>query len=416
MLLKAPVGLLTECGGSTTKSDAPIEDNPCLPEWRKTIAKRLFEAKPVSLPPEYFKFLKEVKDHSDETVKLYKHCLGYFLRFVKLAYPSMNASFEVVWDTRISSEFLQIINLSHASSTASNYHTALKSGRKCLSFYQRQPTNAYSLEDSFKTMASVAQRRKLRDLRSRKMQLHETTSTFADFYNKFYIGDIWDDIVALIKRVRTAVVSKTDIKLSKLELFKLNTCGLGLLAASNYLRPGNFRKIEYEAALKALEAAYEEFTKKFPHVRMEECESPIDRAKMVPVILVIEENAKHRQRDYAVLLNPRDIWILRNYARYVRPNGPREPCTNKLFINCRGKGLGLDLSRYMQFLGKMCEIPGLSFTRLRALAETENLRDKPEADMPNWFKLISGTSRRIGHSDQVCVLSHMHLICISYAS
>ena len=364
----------------------------------ESIAKELKDAKPISPPEEFIHWLENVKCIKPNTVKLYKLDVGKFLKCMALIEPGKVPTLEMAYDPKSCTDFFSVLKHVVQPSTIPNFHNSLQAVRKFLRFYDRVPANFANRMEGFLTMAHVAQKGKKRDLKRKRLLLKSKgkSNVMARFYQRFYQGPIWKKVFRILKSLKSQADAKKPVKkLKKSELFLLNTVLIGACTACNYKRPGNFTRIKFGQAWNELNKAVKKFESTFPTQSMVLEGGCLDRRYFIPVVMTIDDSIKTGDYEYAVLLNPRDVYATFLYAKYARPNGPKAPCTDSLFINSRGNSLGQNLCRYLKALGNMTKIKGLSFNVLRALAETENMvEDRLPGDS-------STATHHLGHSEKV---------------
>ena len=196
--------------------------------------------------------------------------------------------------------------------------------------------------------------------------------------------------------MKSAKLDKRKVKkLTKSELFMANCILVGAITSTNFKRPGNFSRIMFEPSQKELRRAVSSFRKKFPKENMIEGQDRLDHDKCEPAVLVIEESAKKLDVEYAVLLHPRDVYAAYAYGKYLRPHGPKSPKSDTFLVNSKGVSLGSNVGSYLRRLGEATKVEGLSFNRLRCLAETENVVQ--DADQNERAQVSS----HLGHSEQI---------------
>ena len=286
-----------------------------------------------------------------------------------------------------------------SDATVPNYHSAMQAVRRYLKFYGICPAHYARLDEGFQTMAKVAQSGKKRDQYSkRKLQRRQGKSALlSELHKKFYEGPIWDKFFSIANRGKAALQNNQRIKkISRSELLLCNSVLIGALTVCNFKRPGDFRQIKFEESQKQLRRAIKKFEQKFPGESMILGKGKLDRTKSTPVELVIEGCAKVGGVDFACLLHPRDVYAMNLYCSFVRPYGPKPPKTASFFINSKGRSLGLDVSRYLKVLGKLTGVNGLSFNKLRSLAETENVL---ETESDQNLRVAEMVTSHLGHSE-----------------
>ena len=257
-------------------------------------------------------------------------------------------------------------------------------------------------------MSRVAQRSKQKYLHTEKMKLQETSTTLGLFCRHFYQGQHWDRFFKIADRCRMGQGNYAS-KLNRAELRFVNAMLIGAITASNFKRSSDLSSISFEPSYKVVSETVVEFRRRFPGVSMEETNGPVDRSKFVPAVLIIDESSKKGAGDHIVLLNPRDVLAMKLYGEFIRPNGPCRPTTDRFFINSVGGKLSTDVSDYMRMIADFAEIPDLSLTRLRRLAETENLLESSEEDVPNHSRLpqdVSSATAHMGHSKPMAEKSY----------
>lgn len=376
----------------------PRSDNVASTIAYESIAKELKQSKPIPPPQEFIHWLENVKCAEPNTVKLYKIDIGKFLRCMELFEPGKTPRLEMAYDSSACTDFFTVLKHIYHKSTITNFHNALQAVRKFLRFHDRVPASYASRLEGFATMAQVAQAAKKKDLRLKRQHLQSKgkSNIMTLFYRRFYHGPIWTKVFRILNRLKAQVDSKKPVKkLSKSDLYLLNSCLIGACTITNFKRPGNFTQIKFNQAWEELLKAVRKFERKFPSTSMVLGKGRLDRQFCFPAVLMIDDSVKTSNVEYAVLLHPRDVYAAFLYAKYARPNGPQPPSTESFFINSRGGSLGQNVCRYLQSLGDMTNVKGLSFNVLRALAETENM---VEDRLPG---SSSEATHHLGHSERV---------------
>ena len=370
---------------------------------------KMAKAKTIHLPPEFLLWLEEMKGLRPATIRLYQFALGQLLKFCRVMQPDVAPSLSSVWNEAQCKNFFRMVAPKYAISTMPNFHNAFACARKYLFLADKDPRNSLKLQEGFLLMSRKAQRSKVKYLNTEKMKLQETSDTLGQFCRQFYQSQQhWDRFFALADQCRMGE-GKYDAKLDREEIRFMNAMLIGAITACNFKRSSDLSSISFESSYKVVSETVVEFRRKYPDVSMRETNGRVDRTQIVPAVLIVEESSKKGAGDHVVLINPRDVLGMKMYGKYVRPNGPNRPTTDRFFINSAGGKLSRDVSDYMRMISGFAEIPDLSITRLRRLAETENLLESSDEDVPNHSRLaqdVSSATAHMGHSKDMAEKSY----------
>ena len=376
------------------------------------LSARLSKAKPVSLPEEFVNWLGTSYGLQPGSIPGYTRCLGKFLKYARLVDPKRKPSLDLVWNASLISQFFKILPELYSTTTVPNFFPPIVAARKYLSFeLDEDPANAMKLTEGLKMMANVAEGKKNRHYASERFNFKHTSKTMKLFHKNFYIGKGWRKYFKLGQKAKEAMLAGEEFKLSRRQMAYVNRYAMGVCAGTNCKRLGNYSLIKYRPAFKAICSAMEKFRKAHPNNNkiIKESAARVDRKRLAPTVLFIDECVKTHSPDHLVLINPRDVYALKIYAKYLRPCCPTPPQDDTLFVNSKGKQFSLaDASHSFTALGKELDIPNLNVNNLRRSAETENLRDSASEDVPLEYRvgMAAATSKFIGHSTATAVRSY----------
>ena len=382
---------VAECEASTENEAQDWSDSDS-----SNILDRMAALKPIALPQEFITWMGEKKGLQPPTVLLYRHALVQLLKFARLRNPKYSPSLDAVWNDRLCSDFFKLVAPQYAASTVPNFHNAMQAARKYLFLADKDPRNSLKLQEGFNMMSRAAQRKKMKYIQTEKMRLRDAPNTLKLFYQNFYRGEIWKKFFKIVNRVK-----KKKCKVYRSDLMLCNSILISAITACNFKRSSDFSSIPYAQAFKEISKAVTEFRLRFPNASMKEMTGPLNRKICVPAVLMVEECSKKGYADHVVLLHPRDLLAMNMYAKHIRPNGPKAPKTDRFFVNARGRQLSTNVSSCMRLISNMTQIPDLSLTKLRRFAETENLRDSSEDEVPENARIqgdVQKATAHIGHT------------------
>ena len=381
-------------------------------ETSGSIGARLRKSKPVSLPEEFLDWLGGTYGLQPVTAGEYARKLGQFLKYARLVDPERKPTLGLVWDAQLVNQFFKLLPELYSTGTVPNYCHPIVAARKYVSIeLNEDPANAMKLTESFRMMTNVAQSKKTRHYATERFRFKHESQTMPKFHKNFYIGPGWKWYFKLGMKAKEAMLENKEFKLTRKQMARVNKYGLGVCAGTNYKRLGNYSLIKFKPAFKAICSSLEKFRKAHPkdHKITKQSAARVDRKKLAPTVLFIEESMKSYAPDHIVLINPRDVYALKIYAKYFRPNCPTPPVDDTFFVNGRGKKISpTDASHLFTSLGKQLNIPNLTVNALRRSAETENLRDSADEDVPLEYRVgvAAATTKFIGHSTETAMKSY----------